>query len=173
LCCYAGDGLRPETASALARFAPCAETVNAEGDYGYWQAISERWDGKQSLVIIEQDIVINEDVIPSFAACTQDWCAYAYDCFVYTHSGARPYVGRWFLGFGCAKFSAGFQQKFPLEDISAAPVMWPHIDMRIVGHVSSHGAEAHDHGDVQHLHDYTFAAKLFNAFGLWGGGGMS
>lgn len=172
LCAYASDGLRPEAAQALAKYAPSAETVNTEGDYGYWQAIEERWDGKQPLVIIEQDIIITADVVPSFETCDQDWCSFGYPCFIYPHSGGLPHVGRWLLGFGCVKFSAEFQRKFPLSEISLIPVKWTEIDRTIVSYVLPQGGSVHDHGDVQHLHDYTFAARLFDAFGLWAGGGL-
>jgi hypothetical protein len=172
LCCYAGGGFRAEAAEALSQFAPSAETVSAEGDYGYWQAIADRWDGKQPLVIIEQDNVITEDVIPSFETCDRDWCSFAYPCFIYPHQGGLPSVGRWLLGFGCVRFSAEFQREFPLEQISETPVGWMDIDRTIVSYLLPQGAAVHDHGDIQHLHDYTFAARLFRGFGLWGGGGL-
>jgi hypothetical protein len=173
LCCYADDGFRAEAAGALAQFAPSAERVKVEDDYGYWEALSERWDGNQALAIIEQDNVITEAVIPSFAACGADWCSFAYQAFIYPHhAGVLPHVGRWIYGLGCVSFSAAFQRRYPIGQIFKTPVEWRSIDRELMNYVLPRGAIVHDHGDIQHLHDYTFAARLFDAFGLWAGGGL-
>ena len=70
------------------------------------------------------------------------------------------------------KFSAEFQREFSLEQIASEPVKWADIDMTIVSYLLAHGASVHDHGDVEHLHDYAFMASVFRAFGLWGGGAV-
>jgi hypothetical protein len=72
LACYTGMDVR--TQLALAGHAPAADIV-CTGDAGteYWRQISSRRNGRDDLVIIEQDVQITADVLPSFAACPEPW----------------------------------------------------------------------------------------------------
>jgi hypothetical protein len=161
MCGYAGDGLQPETKEALAKFAPDAELLDFTGDdYAYWHAIKERWTGDEDLVIIEQDIVITESTIPSFEACDQEWCSFGYI--------AVPHLGRVSACLGCTRFAAKIQREHPLSGITGIPwakektdIPWVSIDVTIGTLLGNSGFRPHDHGDVEHLHDYS-SIKCFN-----------
>lgn len=87
--------------------APWAEHVwTGPDDYGYWRQFAQRWGG-DDLVMIEGDVAIHENVIPSFSECDEDWCA-----FPWTIGGTlNP------LWLGCVKFSRRIQQRVTINDI--------------------------------------------------------
>lgn len=146
MCCYAYGCLRSETARALDRYAPDAERVDVSGDQAnYWHEIRDRWNGTEDLVVIEQDNEITAETIPSFEACDQDWCTFAYDGI----------YGQLDHSLGCTKFSARLQRRFPHETIAGDGLVWHLIDLRIgkLFH-DLHKLECHVHGTVKHHHDY-------------------
>lgn len=148
ICGYANDGLRPETRESLEKFAPGVELLDFSGDdFAYWNAIKERWTGEEDLVTIEQDMVITEDTIPSFEKCDRLWCSFGYETV--------PYAGRVNACLGCTKFSAELQRQFPIG-VFNKDLYWCEIDINIGRHLYLHGNSLtpHDHGDVQHLHEY-------------------
>jgi hypothetical protein len=154
---YAEKGLEPETAAALAKYAPDAVLVDVTGDpHGYWAEIAARWDGERDLVIVEQDNEITADTIPSFMACPEPWCTYAYPIY-------RTKV-RLEQGLGCVKISAAAQRMTSPAEIAEtwAPCpschgkgCWNHLDGRLA-EVFRHqcGLSVHVHGDIIHCHDY-------------------
>ncbi len=144
---------RSETRQALAEFAPQAELVNMAGDlFNYWNALTERWTGEQDLVVIEQDIVISPDVIPTFESCEHDWCSFSYESM---HFGSSPpTMVRTAGALGCTKFSADLQRRFPLSRM-AIRVSWESIDVIIGSHLQFNQVPLGIHGDVIHLHDYS------------------
>lgn len=143
LACYVNR--HPIAAEALDKFAPQAERVYTPGEYGYWQAIADRWTGEDDLVIIEQDNEITADVLPSFAACPEPWCTYAYPIGLYDYNTA----------LGCAKFSADCQRIFPVNWISQVPVFWGVVDAAIALCLMHGRLRPHVHGRLNHYHEYT------------------
>jgi hypothetical protein len=146
ICCYANN-FRPETQEALDLYSPDAIRIDTSGaQENYWHAICRYWTGEEDLVIIEQDNVITASVIPSFEACSQDWCTFQY-------KGLFP-GSMLTQSLGCTKFSAALQRRFPHEVIGINMV-WHLIDFRIgkLFH-DLHGLECHVHGEIEHLHDY-------------------
>jgi hypothetical protein len=172
LCAYVKHGLRDETRSSLEQFAPEADLVDVSGhDDNYWNAIAERWIGREDLLIIEQDMVITAETIPSFNACRQKWCSFGYT--------AVPHLGRVTACLGCTRFSVHLQrhisaemivrgayqtqwiQHFMRRDEAARwttknpdiDMPWSCLDVRIARALFVAGYEPHDHGEIAHLHE--------------------
>jgi hypothetical protein len=147
LCCY--TFIHPRTVESLRLHAPGTEFVGVVGDdFAYWREIKSRWNGEDSLTIIEHDIEIHEDVIGQFRSCPEPWCAFPYEVL------AR---GNWLdQGIGCTKFSAELQRLVPAEEIESVPAScwrcpgrpdcWSHIDSRISQTMAAHGITVHRHG---------------------------
>jgi hypothetical protein len=111
LCGY--TSLHPETRATLPDGAEVVWT--GTDDLAYWQAISERWDGTQDLVVIEHDIVIHDQVIPQFMDCPSPWCTFPY-FYGPDHDPSRVM----YQALGCAKFSAECQARFPVKHIASS-----------------------------------------------------
>jgi len=156
LCCY--TSLHPATAEALRRYAPGAELVDVSGAPGmYRRVLREHWDIPADLVIIEHDIEIGAEVLPSFAACAQPWCTYAYHVFPEPHRALTS------TGIGCVKFTAAFRRLLPWDEVTAAScrvcgaLHQDHhgIDNQIYAYADEeHGMKPHVHGEVVHHHVY-------------------
>ncbi len=152
-CGYTPSGFRAETQLSLAQFAPrTTMVVDVSGDnFNYWNALKEHWIGDEDLVIVEQDMVLRGDILPSFAACDQDWCVYEYDAI-----GYKPFthIRKVNCALGCVKFSATLQRRFPIQEF-AVRVDWRAVDVIVASRLQFHGYDPHVHGEIEHLHNYT------------------
>ena len=154
--------LAPETKAAIAAHAPQTEFVDTSADdYAYWRLLRQHWGGEDDLVVIEQDIEITAEVLPSFAACSENWCTYQYKQ-IYKSS-----VGMLSENLGCTRFSAQLMHDVPFPRAS----QWQFLDLAIssdikmvtfsktgmVFYPGMKGASgfmaAHVHGEVKHFHD--------------------
>lgn len=154
LCCT----VTPHEAAmrALRAYAPQAEVVEVDQQYGYWREIRDRWTGMRDLIIVEQDIEIGPGTVAAMERCGQDWCCYAYTVF-----RTRK---RLIAGLGCTKISAGAQRKIPAsviaEGFGSCPFCrgrgcWWHLDGPVADMLKGGaGYVPHVHGDVIHHHDY-------------------
>jgi hypothetical protein len=135
--------------ASLEAFAgPHVEYVGALGDpLAYWNAILERWNGEEALMVIEHDIEIHEGVVPGFRECEQPWCAHAYEI-------TTP--GNWTTrALGCTRYSAEAQRIVPPDTILAVahscsrcdgkPGCWAHIDGQIAQALEEAGVSVHEH----------------------------
>ena len=105
VCCFYND-LEPRTAAALERFAPGCEYVDTSASQQeYALQLEKRWTGQDALVLVEQDKEIHGEVLPSFEACGEPWCAYTY------WISPEPHTALVIGGFGVTKFSAGIQRR--------------------------------------------------------------
>ena len=158
--------LNREMAAEVSRFAngessltKCmAEMTDVTGDdFAYWRAIKERWDGQEDLLIVEQDVVIHDGVIPQLAECPGDWCLFAYPIF---NSGQRLTQG-----LGCTRFSAALQRRVDCAEFETdgklysdgkSGVPWNFLDLIIAERLKvGYGLLPHVHEpDVEHRHDY-------------------
>jgi hypothetical protein len=154
LACYAE--MAPGTREALEKYAPEAEFVYVgDHDEAYWQALNDAWTGDDDLVIIEQDIEITADVLPSFQGCKQHWCSYAY-------TGPRNWAVLTSC-LGCTKFSAALQRAFSFPDMVSVK-HWEYLDVQVAAKIQQNAcilsgvrnssSLPHVHGRVNHLHDY-------------------
>ena len=113
LCCPVT--LWDATRESLRKYAPDAVIVPVPvGDISRaWQEHVIRW-GQDDLLVIDQDVILHEDVIPQFEACPEPWCL-----FPYRHDAQ----GGDFMdtGVGCNRFRREFQEKVPTAAIEAIP----------------------------------------------------
>lgn len=147
-------------AAALRLYAPGAEYVDTSAsDQAYGEAIAARWNIGGDLVTVEHDNEITAEVLPSFAACPEPWCTYAYEIF------APPWTMICETALGCTKFSAEFQAKFDFTErvLNGVCVQchvvhqhhWGDLDARIATQVATYEQlSPHVHGQVNHYHPY-------------------
>jgi len=160
ICCFSSEP-HLQALKAILRFYPQTEFVKTEGLFGYPQVIAARWDASDDLIVIEGDKEINSSVIPSFSACSELWCTYAYETL------PAPYTKRVTYGLGCAKFSAELQRivhsgEFICEDVPWQPCRhcggrgcWNQLDVRMARAFEAHGvSNPHVHGQIIHHHKY-------------------
>jgi hypothetical protein len=129
-------------------------------DFAYWRAIRKYWTGEEDLVIIEQDLEITADCIPSFIKCYHHWCVYQYEMAV-------P-LGWLNESFGCTKFSAELQQACTADNICEGDHTWDGLDITMGAALKSYGEttinpyakkqggviSSHVHGRLRHHHRY-------------------
>lgn len=150
---HAGDP-QPGTLAALEDCGIVPELADVSGDdFGYWKALTERWTGREDLIIIEQDIVIHDTVLPQFMMCPCEWCVFPYPIFT---DGERLTEG-----LGCTRFSALLQQRVSAAEFvlyGSEGVPWNFLDAVIAERLKrERGLRSHVHApDVGHLHDYAF-----------------
>jgi len=160
LCCYAN--LHPETECAVAAHAKDAEFIDVSGsELDYWRTIKAHWTGDQDLVIIEQDIEITAEVIPTFEGCDDAWC-------VFTYRGPT-HLGYLKHSLGCTKFSAELQREVSITEAAGGDydISWQFIDMTMAVHLDHLGYKPNCHGTVKHLHDYASECDQYTTF-KWG-----
>jgi hypothetical protein len=155
--------MHSETMASLRSYAPDAEWVDTSTNvFSYWRMLKAHWNKGDALMIVEQDIVITADVVSSFNGCSQSWCCYGYA----GRSGPDTIIGM----LGCTKFSVALQAAVNIEkDIYSADlcsagadpkwadpvgIHWYGLDSWLNAGLRSKGYLVHDHGIVQHLHDY-------------------
>ena len=113
-----------------------------------WSTYRQYW-GTDDLMIVEQDIVIHEDVIPQFESCPEPWCLFPFPH--YAEGG-----GLMMSGVGCNRFRREFMEAVTVEDIESQyascilcegnnPRCWKHIDGRINDAGHARGFEIHVH----------------------------
>jgi hypothetical protein len=96
--------ITPECDAALTKHAPKAERVYVGGgDREYWRLLLGLWNQQQSFVIVEHDVVLTADTLPSIARCPALWCACPY-----------PYISTISYGLACVKFRKELMVRFPM-----------------------------------------------------------
>ena len=157
---FVQGGLARETFNALFRYASvdCLELVETGYDTSaYWWELRRRWNGAEDLLIIEQDVVIDSEVIPSFNVCDDPWC-----CFQYLGPPGMDFDGSGNgrilrKSLGCTRFSAALQQEIPASMISDKEYfVWHLLDCRVARLLELHGHRPHVHGRVKHVHNYDY-----------------
>ena len=171
LCCALEGQVHPDTVTALSQCFPGHELVflPAGDPHAYWTMIMGRW-GSDDLVIIEQDIVIHDQVVPQFQACPQPWCAF--DHFPYYTLAPAD-----FKVIGCVRYRAEVQRDidpgrylalFPGgkhdadDECTTRKICWRHVDQALAWTV----------GGQPHLHEkqdpsYRGQAPVRHLRGWW------
>jgi hypothetical protein len=146
--------IKPETYVSLREHVPASVSIDlidvSRSPTAYWHAIRDRWTGEDDLVIIEQDIEITAETIPSFQSCAAEWCVFGYKGADWLEPEDRFMV----KSLGCTKFSARLQRTIPASTIAGVYLVWHMIDMRMATVLGMRGYTPHLHGEVKHLHDY-------------------
>jgi hypothetical protein len=153
--------LAPECKKALGKFAPdCKYEDTSADDYAYWRLLKAHWTGVDDLLVIEQDIEITAEVLPSFDDCEEPWCVYEYK---QTYKSSVSMLKE---ALGCTRFSAELQRTVPFPRAA----QWKFLDLAISGEIKMvtfqktgmvfypgmKGASglmaSHVHGEVKHHH---------------------
>lgn len=145
--------LNVRVVNALHRDAPHAEFVyTGRTHQDYWQAIADRWQGKDDLMIVEQDNEIHDGVTESLASCDQPWCSYWYLGPPMTSPDVKNCMSE---AIGCVKFSADLQELIPHEEIADYKTQcWDTVDNKLMEKLKQLGFSPHVHGQVRHHHLY-------------------
>lgn len=132
--------------AALAAHAPGYQRVNVGYyDLAYSHLLRELWAEGKDFVIVEQDVVITDDVIPGFT-----WC----DCMWATHPipRHRPPHDPLYASLGCVRFHADLIAEHPdLIEVAARfssgqPAgHWAYLDVAIDVTLRGRGYEPHVH----------------------------
>ena len=70
---------------------------------GYFDLVSELWSRRETVTIVEHDIVVWPGAIQDLENCSEDWCTYPYYCSL-----------GWIQdGLGCTKFSGALMERYP------------------------------------------------------------
>lgn len=72
-------------------------------DRAYYDLLAELWAARETVVIVEHDIIVNPRSILELAYCQCDWCA-----FPYQYMSIPAYYG-----LGCVKFGANLMRRQP------------------------------------------------------------
>lgn len=133
--------LHAETVVALhgeqVRYAPCRV------DTDYWTLLYDLWQAKQSFIVVEHDIVVNETTIDELRVCEHDWCAMPF-----------PYRGEEkAYSLACTKFSAGLIGRYPklleivggMSDAFHPPGHWCRLDAWTYELLTRLGEKRHEH----------------------------
>ena len=150
LCCPVEGRLWPATAASFAEHAPGAGIIPIPADdiSRPWADYAARW-GQDDLVVVEQDVILHEDVIPQFEACPEPWCLFP----------ARHHAqgGGWMTtGIMCNRFRREFMQAVPVAAVEAVPGScsrcrgvnprcWAHLDGRTRAAGEAAGFRLHVH----------------------------
>lgn len=158
--CYFWSEEYPQAKAALPS---SAETIWTGGSpTSYWKALKSRWTGQRDMLVIEQDILIHDQVIPQLEACDKDWCVFPY---LYGTGNVVNLSGPQFMTtcLGCTRFSKRLQRVVNLDTVFTHPkavyrrqacadrnctddaMCWKHIDQVINQVLELAGYEAHWH----------------------------
>ena len=129
-------------------------------DNAYWRLLDGLWNAGEDFAIVEHDIEIHADVLPTFESCPEPWCTF-------------PYLGRSFKNYpvpvlrcalGCVRFRADLLRANPglLEAMLPGPSgslrnpkHWRRCDSLLATVLQRRGYSVHEHEPhVIHHHDY-------------------
>ena len=138
--------LHPEVVDAL----PDARWVNVSSDdEAYWRLFRDLWAAKETVTIVEHDIVPTPTALDGMAECPEEWCAATY-----------AFEGRLFYGLGCVKFAGSLMARFPdvmdrvgeMASASHPARNWCNLDDRIKFVLRGRARPSpHLHPEVRHL----------------------
>lgn len=126
------SGLRATTRTDLARFAPHHELHDtSSSDTAYYDAFTSWWLTGETFLVVEHDMGLRADVLPSLEACSNLWCGFTY------HIGP-PDGGDEVVALGCTRFRAELLQTYPdvparlaeMQD-TLPPRHWLRLDCRL------------------------------------------
>ena len=149
--------IHPATARLLNLYAPDHRRVRIDplDDAAYWALLAYEWRQPGDLLIVEQDVGIHADVIPSLTLCREPWCGYPY-----------PIGEQLLVCLGCTRFTAELKAAEPdlleavgKDDSAGMPARhWKYLDVKILDHLRVRGYQQHRHDPpVRHYHRYPAA----------------
>lgn len=157
---WSANRVRWEALDALYRQWPGVLPVQLDADDGaaYGHLLRMLFSLRETLVIVEHDVVVPNASIRRLLRCKQEWC---------TH--AQPYGGKLLTdSLGLVKFEGSLLERWPdVTEYAFYPLgrhkpikTWATLDMAIAHRLRLHGLEPHVHpGDIRHLHEFDHGAE--------------
>ena len=124
--------LHPVTKMVTEWYKP--EYVHLEDDDAYRRLLKQLWEERESVVIVEHDVVPWPYAIEELFRCSCWWGAYSYQL----HGGVGIHHG-----FGCTKFGLKLMEAVPF--IWDEPGHWNSLDQRLYFCARKLGIEPHPH----------------------------
>lgn len=125
----------PEAVKALVRTWPGASIVGVGDDpRSYWRLFVRLWNDRQPFVLVEHDVVVDRDTIPSLATCPRPWCAFPY----------HELPGDPVTGLGCTKITPDGSGIDVLDPKYGNPV-WQNVDSVVGGILTDRYHKVHVH----------------------------
>lgn len=122
------------TEQVLRSYRVPVEFVRLDDDDAYRRLLHELWAARETVVIVEQDIVPWPGALEELYGCMGLWCACAHPLF----GGLGIYHG-----LGCTKISGQLMARLPdLWDLSGH---WSTLDQRLYFAARDIGEEPHPH----------------------------
>ncbi len=125
-----------------------------DGDYD--KALKNVWE-KDSLIVVEQDVVPTVEMVEELFGCADPWCIFEYE-IRYMDDKNPPFYPQ--TGLGLTKFSLNAQHIAGSEKwFGRGP--WFNLDGRVTGALVQAGYRPHVHGKVRHnrIVDWTGKTK--------------
>ena len=126
--------LAPETALAVMRHRP-RYVWTGWTDESYWYLLAELWEARETVILVEHDVVPAAGTLDAMAACPHDWCACEYRC-----------GDLYMTALGCTKFSGDLMERNPDVVNRILSRAWNGLDGQIVATLHMHGETEHVHG---------------------------
>jgi hypothetical protein len=131
--------LHPVTKGVLDSYNLGVRYVQLDAEYAYGNLLRELWAERETVVIIEHDIVPNHGCVEELFGCSAIWCAFSYQW--------RNEFGEVGVGLshqlGCTKISAHLMNALP--DLWNEPCHWSLCDQRLFFAAREIGREPHLH----------------------------
>ena len=139
---YVPRFLRAETVAAV----PGAHYVDVSGDHqAYWRLLRDLWDGGETVVIVEHDIVPAPGMVLGLFDCPSQWCAHEYrmDDIIATAFGLVKFGSDMLLG--TSNLISGILDQHRV---------WSGLDSMVIAELHRRGYSEHVHQPpVRHLHE--------------------
>lgn len=118
------------------------------GDHTYWSLLRSLWEARETVVVVEHDILPWPGAIEELSTCPGIWCANSYD---------QRGIGI-FHSFGCVKFSKALMEQTPTIWDEIQDRYWSKLDAQFEFLTYQQGIRPHHHRPpVIHLHNYEAA----------------
>lgn len=140
---FAPGKLRPLTEAALTRLG--ARFVQLDYEGSYWRLLCELWEARETVVIVEHDILPWHGALDELAACPGQWCSFTYQI----NGGVGIHHA-----FGCTKITAALMEAVPHVWRDTADRRWHTLDAQLCHAALMAGQVPHPHRPaVIHLRD--------------------
>jgi hypothetical protein len=124
---------------------PEIEFIEMRGDDDYWKLLCELWERRETVVIVEHDIIPWPGAIQALLDCPYHWCSYTYSM----KGGYGIHHG-----LGCTKLDTQFMDKFPDVWVNIDSTNWKHLDAQLSQMARFNDFYPHPHNPpVTHVKD--------------------
>lgn len=145
--------LHPWAAGALDAHVPEAERVrlSPRSEGAYYELLRSLWRAGDAFLVVEQDVEVHAEVVPSLERCSSPWCVFPYAGPGPAGAANAPLT----RSLGCTRFSASLLGAEP-SVMDELPVRsWRRLDCELAPALMRRGYAPHVHRPpVRHHHVY-------------------